>query len=130
MSTESRRHFLTTSGKLLFGAATAGALAPYAAQAEEQQADPEQANTQNAEPQPAAHQHGFGGGVVVDAASEGMCLTCDYWGGMRMTSDDRTQVSAQSLGWCNNPDSPNYHKLTAADHKMKKTGIWKKWGAL
>jgi hypothetical protein len=125
MTEESRRNFLATSGRLLFGAATVGALAPYAVQGEQQAAEPQQDA-----PQPAPHQHGFGGGVVVAADSKDMCVTCDYWGGMRMTSDDRSQVAAQSLGWCNNPDSPNYHKLTAADHKMKKTGIWKKWGAL
>lgn len=125
MSTESRRNFLATSGKFLFGVAAVGGLAPYTAQGEQPQ-DPQPQDPQ----QGGEHQHSFGGGVVVEADSKDMCVTCDYWGGMRMTSDDRTQVAAQSLGWCNNPDSPNYHKLTAADHKMKKTGIWKQWGAL
>ena len=110
MSSESRRNFLTSSGKLILGAATAGALMPAAARAE--------------------HQHSFGGGVVVDATQEDTCATCQYWGGMRITSDDGKQVNTQSLGWCNNPDSPNFHKLTAADHTMQKSGIWKKWAAL
>ncbi len=49
---------------------------------------------------------------------------------MRKVSGDRKEVFAQSMGWCNNPDSPNYQKLTSADHQMKKPGIWKKWAAL
>ena len=49
---------------------------------------------------------------------------------MRKISADRKQVIAQSMGWCNNPDSPNHQKLTAADHQMNKPGIWKKWPAL
>jgi hypothetical protein len=49
---------------------------------------------------------------------------------MRKVSKDKATVTAQSMGWCNNPDSPNYQKLTMADHEMKKTGVWKKWAAL
>ena len=41
------------------------------------------------------------------------------------------EVIAQSMGWCNNPDSPNYQKLKTADpDEMKKPGVWKKWPAL
>ena len=43
------------------------------------------------------------------------------------SSEDKKTVVAQSMGWCNNPDSPNYQKLTMADHQMKKVGVWKKW---
>ena len=49
---------------------------------------------------------------------------------MRRVSDDGANVVAQSMGWCNNPDSPNKGNLTAADHHMKKTGVWKKWAVL
>jgi L,D-peptidoglycan transpeptidase YkuD (ErfK/YbiS/YcfS/YnhG family) len=49
---------------------------------------------------------------------------------MRKLSDDRGKVVAQSMGWCNNPESMNHNRLTAADHKMQKTGIWKKWGVI
>jgi hypothetical protein len=40
------------------------------------------------------------------------------------------QVIAQSMGWCNNPDSPNHQKLTEANHHMKKAGVWQKWAVL
>ena len=110
MNDESRRRFLTTSGKLLAGVATLGSLAAYAAEEH--------------------HQGGSGLGLVVDAASQMRCATCQFWGGMRRVSDDKKQVIVQSMGWCNNPDSPNYQKLTAADHHMKKPGIWKKWAVL
>jgi hypothetical protein len=66
----------------------------------------------------------------VDAAAENTCATCQFWGGMRKISDDKTTLTAQSMGWCNNPSSPNHQKLTAADHRMKKPGIWTKWPAL
>jgi hypothetical protein len=49
---------------------------------------------------------------------------------MRKVSKDKTMVTAQSMGWCNNPNSMNYQNLTPADKVMKKTGIWKKWSAI
>lgn len=58
------------------------------------------------------------------------CGTCRFWGGMRKITDDKKQVVAVSLGWCNNPDSPNYHKLTPPVHEMTKTNTWTKWDAL
>jgi len=112
MSVKSRRNFLITSGRLLLSTAALGSIA---AQATE-------------EP---AHMHGGSGeGLAVDAAAKNMCATCQFWGGMRKISADRKQVVAQSMGWCNNPDSPNHQKLTAADHQMNKPGVWKKWPAL
>jgi anaerobic selenocysteine-containing dehydrogenase len=110
MNCKSRRSFLSASGKLFAGAAALGPLAAYAAQEHEA--------------------HGSGHGLIVDAASQNRCATCQFWGGMRKVSEDKTQVIAQSMGWCNNPDSPNHHKLTAADHHMKKAGVWKKWTVL
>ena len=110
MNDESRRSFLTATGKLLVGAAALGSLTAHAAE---------------------EHQHGGSGdGLVIDAALESRCATCQYWGGMRKVSDDKKQVIAQSMGWCNNPDSPNHQKLTAADHHMKKPGVWIKWTVL
>jgi len=110
MNDESRRSFITTTGKLLVGAATLGSLTAHATE---------------------EHQHvGSGHGLVVDAATESRCATCQFWGGMRKVSDDKKKVITQSMGWCNNPDSPNHQKLTAADHHMKKPGIWKKWTVL
>ena len=76
------------------------------------------------------HQHGSGHGLVIDAAMKDTCATCQFWGGMRKVSEDKKQVITQSMGWCNNPDSPNHRKLTAAEHKMKKAAIWKKWDVL
>ena len=110
MNEESRRGFLTTSAKLLAGAAALGSLAAYAA--EEQ------------------HPVSSEDGLVLDAAAQNRCGTCEFWGGMRKVSDDKKQVIAQSMGWCNNPDSPNHQTLTAADHNMKKPGVWKKWAVL
>jgi len=69
-------------------------------------------------------------GKAVDASAENTCATCQYWGGMRKVSEDKSQVMTQSMGWCNNPESMNYRKLTNPDHVMKKMGIWKKWAAL
>ena len=110
MNDKSRRNFLIGSGKLLAGAAALGSIPVYAAD---------------------EHDHGASGhGLVVDAATENRCATCQFWGGMRKVSEDRKQVIAQSMGWCNNPDSPNHQKLTAADHNMKRPGIWKKWAVL
>ena len=110
MSFETRRRFLAASGKLLVGTVALGSLGAQAAE---------------------EHVHaGPGDGLVVDATSKNRCATCQFWGGMRKISDDKKQVIAQSMGWCNNPESPNHRKLTVADHEMKKAGIWKKWGAL
>ena len=111
MSSTSRRHFLATSSPLFISTTALAALTNLVTAAE--------------------HQHsGAGAGLEIDATARDTCATCQYWGGMRKISDDKKGVVAQSMGWCNNPDSMNYQKLTTADHKMMKTGIWKKWGAL
>ena len=111
MDNNSRRRFLITSSKILAGTATFGSLSVYAGGHSH-------------------HHHGSGNGIEINATQKSTCATCQYWGGMRKISKDRKLVTAQSLGWCNNPDSPNHQKLTEADHKMKKAGIWKKWNAL
>lgn len=111
MSSEGRRDFLASTGRLLLGTVALGSMAGYAA-AEE-------------------HKHGGAGdGHRIDSTSEDTCATCEFWGGMRKVSDDKKAVVAQSMGWCNNPDSPNHQKLTMAGHEMKKPSIWKKWAAL
>ena len=109
MNRESRRNFLATSGTLLVGAAALGPVTAYAA---------------------GGQHHGSAEGVVVDAVTKNTCATCQFWGGMRKVSSDKKQVATQSMGWCNNPDSPNHQKLSAADHRMKKPGVWKKWAVL
>jgi len=112
MSLESRRGFLAASGKLLVGSVAFGSIAAHASDEHE-------------------HEHGGSGqGLAVDAQSENRCATCRFWGGMRKISDDGASVVSQSMGWCNNPNSPSHRKLTAADHQMNKPGIWKKWAAI
>ena len=81
----------------------------------------------------AEHQHAVqisADGWKLDADAKFRCGTCQFWGGMRKISDDKKQVAAVSLGWCNNPASPMYRALTTADHEMTKPGVWIKWGAL
>ena len=112
MSFESRRSFLAASSKLLVSAVAFGSLAAHASKEH-------------------AHMHGgSGNGLAVDATAKNTCATCQFWGGMRKISEDKKQIITQSMGWCNNPDSPNHQKLTMADHKMMKPNIWKKWAAL
>ncbi len=77
-----------------------------------------------------AHHGTSADGLVIDAAQEKVCATCQFWGGMRKIQGDGKQVAVQSMGWCNNPHSPNHQKLTPADHQMTKAGIWQRWGAL
>jgi len=111
MATESRREFLSASGKLLVGGM---ALATFTAHG----SDHGKAHGTSAE------------GHAIDAKATDTCATCEYWGGMRKVAEDKNRVIAQSMGWCNNPNSMNYQKLTMADHRMQKTGIWKRWGVL
>jgi len=110
MSLNTRRSFLTNAGRLAVGAAVLG---PVLADA--------------AEP----HAHATGGdGFAMEASTTNRCATCDFWGGMRKLAADGKLVTTQSMGWCNNPQSPQHQKLTAPDHEMNVPGVWKKWGAL
>ena len=97
-----RRQFLGTTGALATTVALGGALT---------------ASTANA-------------GLKFDMSSttEGKCATCKYWGGIRKLSKDGETVTAQSLGYCNNPESHNYHKTTTPETGPMK--MWKKWGAI
>ena len=114
MEQKSRRQFLSTSARLIAGTAAVSSVGAYAA----------------SHGGHGKHHHGSADGMSIDAAAKDTCGTCQYWGGMRKRSEDGKTVHVQSMGWCNNPDSKNYRKLTSADHKMKKPGIWKKWPAL
>jgi hypothetical protein len=111
---EDRRKLLITGG-LTAGALVASALPVAPAVAEE-------AMDMHAAPS--------ADGEALSAATEDRCGTCQFWGGMRKISSDHKSVFAQSLGWCNNPKSPNYQKLTNATHQMTNAGIWTKWPAL
>ena len=110
MEQRSRRKFISASVGLIAGSAAISSMGVLAASHK--------------------HHHGSADGMSVDAAVKDTCATCQYWGGMRKVSEDKKTVHAQSMGWCNNPDSMNYLKLTSADHEMKKPGMWKKWPAL
>jgi len=61
------------------------------------------------------------------ANATGKCATCLFWGGVRQISRDRNTVAADGKGWCNNPDSPAYRKLTNPDQGAP---VWRKWDAL
>lgn len=65
---------------------------------------------------------------VMSAGTEGKCGTCVFWGGKRHVSLDKAEVHASSLGMCNNPASPNYHKITTPESGPMKA--WMKWPAL
>jgi hypothetical protein len=73
--------------------------------------------------------HAEADGYVVEAATVDHCATCVFWGGERRISTDGKNVTTTGLGWCNNPASPNYQKLTTPDHGPM-SGIWRRWDAL
>lgn len=80
----------------------------------------------------AEHEHamGHGGtdGYVMDATVTEHCATCEFWGGPRRVAPDRKTITVTGLGWCNNPASANYQKLTSPEHGPMH--VWKKWQAL
>ena len=56
------------------------------------------------------------------------CATCEFWGGQRQLSQDGKSLMVSSLGYCNNPKSPNYQKVTGP--QTGPMAVWKKWGAI
>jgi hypothetical protein len=66
--------------------------------------------------------------MVLDGTREGICGTCRFWGGTRRMSEDRKVVHAESLGWCNNVDSPHFQSMRSPDSGPMKA--WRKWEAL
>lgn len=111
MEKPTRREFLASTTKLVAGAVALGTVSTVTAEEHK-------------------HMMEAGEGHVLDANKENTCVTCQFWGGMRKVSKDKQQVIAQSMGWCNNPNSPNHMKMTMADRVMKKPDIWVKWAAL
>ena len=71
-----------------------------------------------------ARRHEF----VMPADTTERCGTCVFWGGQRHVSRDKTEVHVRSLGFCNNPKSPNYHKMTTPETGPMKA--WTKWPAV
>jgi len=112
MFDDSRRRFIFSSSKLLVCTATLTSISANAG----------------------THKHHVYGdesdGITIASSLTHSCGTCEFWGGMRIVSKDKKTITAQSMGWCNNPDSINYQKLTSVDHVMKQTGVWKKWPVL
>jgi len=66
--------------------------------------------------------------LVLDSGSVNFCGTCQHWGGRRRISTDGKSIEFASLGWCNNPKSPNYRKTTGPKGGMKL--VWKKWSEI
>ena len=64
----------------------------------------------------------------MESDTEGKCATCNYWGGIRKLSKDGKTVISQSLGYCNNPKSHNYHKTTTPETGPMKA--WSKWSVI
>lgn len=67
-------------------------------------------------------------GYVMSSSVEKHCATCEFWGGQRRVSEDGKEITVGWLGWCNNPDSANYQKLTSPEHGPM--DVWKKWSVL
>ena len=68
------------------------------------------------------------GAYEISGDTKGKCATCAFWGGKRRISADRKTVFVHSLGWCNNPASPNFQKTTTPETGPMDT--WRKWEAL
>jgi hypothetical protein len=60
--------------------------------------------------------------------TEGRCVTCDFWGGIRRISEDGKSVLVESLGYCSNPKSANYQKTTTPINGPMEA--WRRWQAL
>ncbi len=76
----------------------------------------------------AAMGHGATDGYVMPSTVTKHCATCEFWGGPRRLSPDGKSITVTGLGWCNNPSSGNYQKLTSPEHGPME--VWKKWSLL
>jgi len=72
-------------------------------------------------------QMGQGGtdGYVMHSNVTQRCATCEFWGGPRRLAQDGKTITITGLGWCNNPQSANYLKMTSPEHGPM--AVWKKW---
>lgn len=107
-----RRQLLTSGCVAVAGAALLGFTG--AATAESEPADGEPTKGKRA--------------VIVEASREGICATCAYWGGLRRITQDGKSVLAESLGWCNNRESPSFLDMRSPEAGPMKA--WRKWDAL
>jgi hypothetical protein len=64
-------------------------------------------------------------GYLMNSDTTQRCGTCVFWGGPRRVSHDGKTITVTGLGWCNNPQSPNYEKMTSPD--FGPMSHWKKW---
>ncbi len=67
-------------------------------------------------------------GYIMDSETTQRCGTCVFWGGPRRVGQDGKTITVMGLGWCNNPQSPNYQKMTSPDHGPM--SHWRKWPAI
>lgn len=65
---------------------------------------------------------------VMASSTEGKCGTCVFRGGERHVSRDMSEIHATTLGTCNNPKSPNYHRVTTPESGPM--SAWVKWPAI
>jgi len=74
-----------------------------------------------------AEMMGQGGtdGYVMNSSVAQRCATCEFWGGPRRLAQDGKTITITGLGWCNNPQSANYQKMTSPEHGPM--AVWKKW---
>jgi hypothetical protein len=109
---ESRRRLLRTSGLAVASGALLG-ISP---------------NARAADPGSAAGAVPGVAAVVIGTEREGICATCQYWGGLRRVAVDGKSVLAESLGWCNNRASPSFQMMRSPEAGPMKA--WRKWDAL
>jgi hypothetical protein len=109
---ESRRRLLRTGGLAVASGALLG-IGPNARAAD-------QGSTAGAGPGVAA--------VLISADREGICATCQFWGGLRRVAVDGKSVLAESLGWCNNRASPSFQMMRSPEAGPMKA--WRRWDAL
>ena len=100
----SRRDFVRQSGQFAVGAVAAGA-----------------AMMQGSKPAQAVE-------LTLGSDTEGRCVTCEFWGGIRRISKDGKTIAVESLGYCNNPKSRNYQKTTTPTSGPM--AAWRRWKAL
>ncbi len=108
-----RRAFLMKSGAVAAGSVLAAGIVGKATAAEHEHEKMEMMG------------HGGADGYVLNSSVTQRCGTCEFWGAPRRLAEDGKTVTITGLGWCNNPKSPNYQKMTSPDHGPM--AFWKKW---
>jgi anaerobic selenocysteine-containing dehydrogenase len=115
MQSETRRGFLKAGGTVL----ATGVLVSLGARA----ADKDRME-QGGQPKGGKGADAF----PVNAQAQGVCATCQFWGGIRRVSEDKKTVYCESLGWCNNVKSNFFQSKTTPETGPMNS--WKKWEAL